>query len=194
MPIPSLGDRAPVRMSAAGDADGGSGVGFGGSGSGCGPGSGSGACDTGAEGGGAGRVGSFGGTGSAGGGTGLPGPGRASFDCSGEGAAAELGLGDAFSPWSSGPVPAAGDAFPVRSRRPPDTPTPAPAPALVPPSGSAATPCRSTGLTGVGLPASSPTLMQPPEAATASDVTIQTARRPGTDNWRTGGTSGTGKG
>ena len=54
--------------------------------------------------------------------------------------------------------------------------------------------CRS-GLSaerdGAGRSPSSPTLMQPAEAATASDVAIQTAiRRPGADNWRTSGTSG----
>ncbi|MFD7897475.1 hypothetical protein [Streptomyces sp. NPDC059743] len=177
-----------VRMSAAGDADGDS-CGFVGSGSGSG--AGSGLCAGGWLREGAGRVGSLDGTDSLPGGVGFfPGCGRSPFEGLGEGVSAELGLGDA--PLSLPPFPPPTPSAPPSSVRPCQA-CGAPGPEPVPPSGSAAEPWRSAERDGAGFPSSSPTLIQPADAATASEVTIQTAKRPGADmadNWRTGGTSG----
>lgn len=98
------------------------------------------------------------------------------------GPAVPLGLGDAPAP-AAPPSDVAEPPRPTLACRPPGTPCP--------PSGSATVPRRSVVERGAGFPPSSSlTLIQPAEAATASAVAIQTAKRPGADNWRTGGTSG----
>ena len=97
------------------------------------------------------------------------------------GPAVPLGLGDAPAP--PAPPSDASEPWPTLACRPPGTPCP--------PSGSATVPRRSVVERGAGFPPSSSlTLIQPAEAATASAVAIQTAERPGADNWRTSGTSG----
>ncbi|MEU8677221.1 hypothetical protein [Streptomyces sp. NPDC048560] len=64
-----------------------------------------------------------------------------------------------------------------------------PDPGTVPPSGASDAPFGSDDdLAGARFPPSSPTLIQPVDAAIVSAVTA--AHRTGADNWRTGGTSG----
>lgn len=70
---------------------------------------------------------------------------------------------------------------------PPPCPAP-PDPETVSPFGSTAWPFGSEEREGPGLAPSSPTLIQPVDAAIVSAVTA--AQRTGTDKWRTGGTSG----
>lgn len=110
---------------------------------------------------------------------GEPGRGRPACeesDTSGEGDGEELGLGDALLPLWSASIRSA-LSIPARPCRPPATP----GPATVPPSGSAAVPCRSAEREGAGFTSSSPTLMQPAQAATASEAATQPAIRPGTE-------------
>jgi hypothetical protein len=183
MSCPSARRSAPARTSGADEADGGSvgslgwGVGLAGGGSG-------------------GSLGWFGaGGGSAGDapprvGEGFGGWGRCPPPVGFAAAGADpLGSGEASAP----SLPCAPSvslpsdpAFPPRACRPP---------AACPPSDSATDPRLSTDELGAGFPPSSSlTLIQPAEAATASEAAIQTAKRPGTDqrtdNWRTSGTSG----
>ncbi|PVC68840.1 hypothetical protein DBP15_14130 [Streptomyces sp. CS065A] len=66
-----------------------------------------------------------------------------------------------------------------------------PDPAVVSSSGSAVRPFESEEPEGLGLAPSSPTLIQPVDAAIVSAVTA--AQRTGADNLRTGGTSGAGQ-
>lgn len=71
----------------------------------------------------------------------------------------------------------------------PDAPPVRPEPGTVSPAGSATEPFGPADREGPGPPASSsPTLIQPVDAAIVSAVTA--AQRTGADNWRTSGTSG----
>ncbi|QNE75979.1 hypothetical protein F0344_16255 [Streptomyces finlayi] len=63
-----------------------------------------------------------------------------------------------------------------------------PDPGTVPPLGSADAPFGPADREGPGFAPSSPTLIQPVDAAIVNAVTA--AHRTGADNWRTGGTSG----
>lgn len=93
-----------------------------------------------------------------------------------DGSAEPLGSGDSAASRSE-----------CASARPPPV-RPLPVPATVPPSGSAPPPFESDDRDGDGFPPSSPTLMQPVDAATVTAMTD--AHRTGAENWRTGGTSG----
>ncbi|MGX1504600.1 UNVERIFIED_CONTAM: hypothetical protein RKD43_003225 [Streptomyces graminofaciens] len=103
---------------------------------------------------------------------------RPAAEGAGPAEAERLGEGEALPPFPSG----------AREESPPPACPACPSGSTCPPSGSAPVPRRSADELGAGFPPppSSLTLIQPAEARTAREAAIQTAVRPGADNWRTG--------